>query len=182
MADATKNCESFSFRLLSQVQKLLSSGSLAYKSTAAVASALQKDQTATALLTRCKAHSAAFVSVVSAVCLVHFLTLVSNLSKNSNNEYIARFVSVVSVRVDTIRGFRFGCFFPFLVSACKVITFLPTNQIFLEKYFLKNCKRTKRRFSCAPGCVCATWCKYAQNIVFYICIRVCACVFACVDA
>ena len=88
---------------------------LAYKSTAAVASALQKDKTATALLTGCKVHAAAFVSVVSAGCLVHFLTLVSNLSKNSNNEYIARFVSVVSVRVDTIRGFRFGCV---LVAPC----------------------------------------------------------------
>ena len=88
---------------------------LAYKSTAAVASALQKDQTATALLTRCKIHAAAFVSVVSAGCLVHFLTFVSNLSKKSNNEQSAHFVPVVSMRVDTVRGVRFGCV---LVAPC----------------------------------------------------------------
>ena len=51
---------------------------LAYKSTAAVASALQKDQTATASLTGLKVYAAAFVSVVSAGCLVRFLTFVSN--------------------------------------------------------------------------------------------------------
>lgn len=33
----------------------------------------------------------------------------------SNNEYSARLVSVVSVRVDTVRGVRFGCF---LVVPC----------------------------------------------------------------
>ena len=88
---------------------------LAYKSTAAVASALQKGQTATALLTRCKVYAAAFVSVVSAVCLVRFLTFVSNLSKKSNNEQSAHFVPVVSMRVDTVRGVRFSCL---LVASC----------------------------------------------------------------
>ena len=85
---------------------------LAYKSTAAVASALQKEQTATALLTGFKAHSAAFVSVVSAGCLVHFLTLVSNYPKSQIASiaralfllcpcawiHFAAFVSVVSSR------------------------------------------------------------------------------------
>lgn len=64
----------------------------------------------------------------------------------SNNEYSARFVSVVSVRADTFRGVRFGCVKSLPVSACKVINLKPTKQIILEKYFLKNCKRTNKAF------------------------------------
>ena len=111
---------------------------LAYKSTAAVASALQKDQTATALLTRCKVRAAAFVSVVSAGCLVRFLTFVGNLSKKSNNKCSAQFVSVVSVRVDTDRGGRFGCVPVVSCIWCKVITFIPYYQMILKKSCVKN--------------------------------------------
>ena len=94
---------------------------LAYKSTAAVAFAIQKYQTATASLTGLKVYAAAFVSVVSAV-RVHFLTLVSNLSNKSKSKFartsfpsfpcawiqLAAFVSVVSCR--------------YFVSGGKVIT------------------------------------------------------------
>ena len=83
MPQKTVNCFIFvCFRRCKNSTPVLT---LAYKSTAAVASALQKDQTATALLTRCKVHAAAFVSVVSAVCLVRFLTLVSNYPKSQRS-------------------------------------------------------------------------------------------------
>ena len=112
---------------------------LAHKSTSAVAFGLQKGQTATALLTRCKAHAAAFVSVVSAGCLVHFLTLVSNYSI-SQRASTARFVSFVRFVLDTVRGVRFRCV---LVVSCitvqsyNIITTCPNITI------LKNVKRIK---------------------------------------
>ena len=110
----------------------------AYKSTAAVASALQKVQTATALLTRCKAHSAAFVSVVSAGCLVHFLTLVSNYTVSQRASTArASFLSFPCVRIH-FAAFVSVVSSSFPVSGCKVITFLPNKQTICEKVVLKK--------------------------------------------
>lgn len=83
----------------------------------------------------CKVHAAAFVSVVSAVCLVRFLTLVNNLpiSQRASTARIsfpllpcawilfAAFVSVVSWSLP--------------VSGCKVTTFIPNHQIFSVKKY-----------------------------------------------
>ena len=156
---------------------------LAYKSTAAVSSALQKDQTATASLTRCKAHAAAFVSVVSAGCLVHFLTLVSNLivsqitsiARNSFPLFpcawiqLAAFVSVVSSSL--------------LVSGGKVITFLPNKQIFLEKSFVKNSYAINYaafRYTLAVGAFAAINASIILFIRVYVRVRACVCM--CVEA
>lgn len=156
---------------------------LAYKSTAAVAFGLQKVQTATALLTSRKVYAAAFVSVVSACCLVHFLTIVSN-------QIISQITSIARASFPLFQcaWIRFAAFvsvvsLSFHVSGCKVITFLPYLQINLQKSFLKNCKRTNKAFFGRACGVRAAWCKYATNIVFYICmcvlmrVRACVCVY-----
>lgn len=179
MADATKTVNRFLFVCFRRCKNSSPVFPLAYKSTAAVASGLQKDQTATALLTRCKFYSAAFVSVVSTVCLVHFLTLVSiypisQITSKARISFLlyprawihfAAFVSVVSSS--------------FPVSACKVITFIPHYQTNLQKSYVKNSFIViLKRFGVFAVGAFVNRDRLQQSYLFrvYVCVRVRMCV------
>ena len=129
MADATKNCELFSFRsLFAGAKTPLQCYHWLIKAPPPLRLPFKKDQTATALLTGCKAHSAAFVSVVSAGCLVHFLTFVSNLSKKSNiYQGRIRFNCIHALGYISRSSFRL-CLRRHLYLPAKLIHFYHTNK------------------------------------------------------
>lgn len=146
MADATKNCESFSFRsLFAGAKTPLQRCRWLKKHTLNRCFLSYKRHTAAALSTHSYSSRGAVVSVVSAF-RVHFLTFIDNypVSQRASTARTSfpsfpcvwiRFAAVVSVVSSS-----------FTVSGCKVTTFLPTNQIILKKSFIKNCKRTNKTF------------------------------------